>query len=156
MILAAGVAAAWLLAGCATTQGYEDFSATWPEELPRDAPASGSIYQAGYDVPLFENVVAHRVGDTVTIILSEQTAAQKSSSTSTSNTSSPRTTRSESPTRTEREGFGLCPPTSTLPVSTACRASVRVLKKRAAHSQTSMRTLSNRPASPDCAAMCGF
>ncbi len=84
MILAAGVAAAWLLAGCATTQGYEDFSATWPEELPRDAPASGSIYQAGHDVPLFENVVAHRVGDTVTIILSEQTAAQKSSSTSTS------------------------------------------------------------------------
>jgi len=84
MMLAAGIAAAWLLAGCATTGSHEDFSATWPEELPRDAPANGAIYQTGYDVPLFENVVAHRVGDTVTIILSEQTAAQKSSSTSTS------------------------------------------------------------------------
>jgi flagellar L-ring protein precursor FlgH len=85
MILAAGVAAAWLLAGCATTGGYtEDFAATWPEEMPRDTPAQGAIFQAGYDVPLFENVVAHRVGDTVTVILSEQTAAQKSSSTSTS------------------------------------------------------------------------
>lgn len=85
MILAAGVAAAWLLAGCATTGGYtEDFAATWPEEMQRDTPAQGAIFQAGYDVPLFENVVAHRVGDTVTVILSEQTAAQKSSSTSTS------------------------------------------------------------------------
>src|SRR5690606_20316019 len=83
MMLAAGIAAAWLLAGCATTGSHEDFSATWPEELPRDAPANGAIYQTGYDVPLFENVVAHRVGDTVTNILSEQTAAQKSASTST-------------------------------------------------------------------------
>jgi flagellar L-ring protein precursor FlgH len=84
LILAAGVAATLLLHGCATTSGYDNFAATWPEELPRDQPANGAIYQAGYDVPLFENAVAHRVGDTVTIILSESTAAQKSSSTSTS------------------------------------------------------------------------
>jgi len=84
MMLAAGVAAAWLLAGCAATPHYEDFAATWPEELPRDAPANGAIYQAGHDVALFQNLVAHRVGDTVTILLSENTAAQKSSSTSTS------------------------------------------------------------------------
>lgn len=82
--LAAGVAIALLLGGCATSSGYDHFAATWPEELPRDAPNNGAIYQAGYDVPLFENAVAHRVGDTVTIILSESTAAQKSSSTSTS------------------------------------------------------------------------
>src|SRR5690606_29489725 len=84
MMLAAGVAAAWLLAGCAATPHYEDFAATWPEELPRDAPANGAIYQAGHDVALSQNLVAHRVGDTVTILLSENTAAQKSSSTSTS------------------------------------------------------------------------
>jgi flagellar L-ring protein precursor FlgH len=84
LMLAAGVAAALLLAGCATAPRYEDYSAAWPEELPYERPANGSIFQAGYDVPLFENTVAHRVGDTVTIILSEQTAAQKSSSTSTS------------------------------------------------------------------------
>jgi flagellar L-ring protein FlgH len=83
MMLAAGVAVVLLAAGCATARGQDEFAATWPEELPREEQANGAIYQAGYDVPLFENSVAHRVGDTVTIILSENTAAQKSSSTST-------------------------------------------------------------------------
>jgi flagellar L-ring protein precursor FlgH len=84
LTLAAGIAAVLLLHGCATAPAYDNFAATWPEELPRDQPANGAIYQAGYDVPLFENAIAHRVGDTVTIILSESTAAQKSSSTTTS------------------------------------------------------------------------
>jgi flagellar L-ring protein precursor FlgH len=84
LTIAAGVAAILLLHGCATVPDYDSFAATWPEEMPRDPPANGAIYQAGYDVPLFENTVAHRVGDTVTILLSESTAAQKSSSTSTS------------------------------------------------------------------------
>jgi flagellar L-ring protein precursor FlgH len=83
LTLAAGVALALLMAGCASAPAYDSFGATWPEELPRDEAANGAIYQAGYDVPLFENAVAHRVGDTVTIILSENTAAQKSSSTTT-------------------------------------------------------------------------
>ena len=52
--------------------------------MPREQHANGAIYQAGYDVALFENAVAHRVGDTLTINLMESTAAQKSSSTSTS------------------------------------------------------------------------
>lgn len=83
MTLAAGVAVA--LAGCASGPRYNsEFAAAWPEELPRDQPANGAIFQAGYDVPLFENTVAHRVGDTVTVLLQESTAAQKSSSTSTS------------------------------------------------------------------------
>jgi flagellar L-ring protein precursor FlgH len=78
------VAAAAVLAGCATFPPHNDnFDATWPEELPREQPANGAIFQAGYDVALFENLVAHRVGDTVTINLVENTAAQKSSSTST-------------------------------------------------------------------------
>jgi flagellar L-ring protein FlgH len=84
MTLAAGVALVMLLAGCATARHTDAFAATWPEELPREQNANGAIFQAGYDLPLFENVVAHRVGDTVTIILSENTAAQKSSTTSTS------------------------------------------------------------------------
>lgn len=61
-----------------------DFTAAWPEETPREQQANGAIFQTGYDVPLFENPVAHRVGDTVTINLIESTAAQKSSSTNTS------------------------------------------------------------------------
>jgi len=78
--------AALLLGGCSLMPRHpeDEFAATWPEELPREQAANGAIYQAGYDVALFENAVAHRVGDTVTINLVESTAAQKSSSTSTS------------------------------------------------------------------------
>jgi hypothetical protein len=57
MTLAATVAMVLLLGGCATAPRHERFEASWPEELPRDAPANGAIYQAGYDVPLFENAV---------------------------------------------------------------------------------------------------
>ena len=79
------VLAATLLGGCATfPEQSREFDGAWPEELPREQPSNGAIFQAGYDVALFENVVAHRVGDTVTINLQESTAAQKSSSTSTS------------------------------------------------------------------------
>lgn len=78
-----------LLAGCVMQPPLaEGFDATWPEELPREASSSGAIYQAGYDIALFENVVAHRVGDTVTINLIESTAAQKSSSTTTAKNTS--------------------------------------------------------------------
>jgi flagellar L-ring protein precursor FlgH len=76
--------AATTLAGCTTFPSQQpDFNATWPEELPREQPTNGAIFQTGYDVALFENLVAHRVGDTVTINLVESTAAQKSSSTTT-------------------------------------------------------------------------
>jgi flagellar L-ring protein FlgH len=46
-------------------------------------PPRGAIYATGHDVPLFENSIAHRVGDTVTIRLLESTSASKSSSTTT-------------------------------------------------------------------------
>ncbi len=82
--IAATLLAASLLSGCVSFPSHDDeFNATWPEELPREMPNNGAIYQAGYDLPLFENAVAHRVGDTVTINLVESTAAQKSSSTNT-------------------------------------------------------------------------
>jgi flagellar L-ring protein FlgH len=82
--IVATLLAASLLGGCVSFPSHDDeFNATWPEELPREQPNNGAIYQAGYDLPLFENAVAHRVGDTVTINLVESTAAQKSSSTNT-------------------------------------------------------------------------
>jgi flagellar L-ring protein precursor FlgH len=84
MTVAAAVAVVLVLSGCAAGPHAGGFEASWPEELPRDAPANGAIYQTGYAVPLCENAVAHRVGDTVTIMLAENTTAQKSSSTSTS------------------------------------------------------------------------
>lgn len=81
--IALTLTATLLLGGCVTPPHIENFDATWPEEPPREVPGNGAIYQVGYDVPLFENAVAHRVGDTVTIVLLENTTAQKSSKTST-------------------------------------------------------------------------
>lgn len=74
------------LGGCSLTQRFtgESYDPVQPEmPAPRGAP-NGAIYQAGYDIPLFENAVARRIGDTVTIRLVENMNATKSSSTSTS------------------------------------------------------------------------
>jgi len=71
------------MAGCVSSPHEPSYSATWPEPLPEAAQANGAIYQAGHDVALFENAVARRVGDTLTIRLNERTNASKSSSTST-------------------------------------------------------------------------
>lgn len=78
------VAAAFALGGCVTPPKEPDYSATWPEPAPTQENANGAIYQVGHDVALFENSVARRVGDTLTIKLNETTTAQKSSSTTTS------------------------------------------------------------------------
>jgi flagellar L-ring protein FlgH len=81
-VIAAG--ALFALAGCVSKPSEPNYSATWPEAVPTTAQANGAIYQAGHDVALFENAVARRVGDTLTIRLSERTNASKSSTTSTS------------------------------------------------------------------------
>ena len=81
-IVAAGAMLA--LAGCVSPPHEPDYSATWPEAAPTQAQANGAIYQEGHDVALFENAVARRVGDTLTIRLNERTNASKSSTTSTS------------------------------------------------------------------------
>src|SRR5688572_31084175 len=78
------VSAVAALAGCVAKPSEPDYSATWPEAVPTSAQANGAIYQAGHDVALFENAVARRVGDTLTIRLNERTNASKSSTTSTS------------------------------------------------------------------------
>lgn len=75
------------LAGCVTPRD-PDYAATWPEEPPAASAGNGAIYQVGHDVALFENSVARRVGDTLTIRLNESTNASKSSSTTTKKTTS--------------------------------------------------------------------
>src|SRR3954465_7434853 len=80
-----GVLVLAALGGCATVQKKppkEDDQLSWA--LQPEPPASnGAIYQVGRDVALFENPVARHIGDTVTIILSESTAAKKSATTNT-------------------------------------------------------------------------
>jgi flagellar L-ring protein precursor FlgH len=78
------VSAFAVLAGCVSPPHEPDYSATWPEPAPTQEQANGAIYQVGHDVALFENAVARRVGDTLTIRLNERTNASKSSTTSTS------------------------------------------------------------------------
>jgi flagellar L-ring protein precursor FlgH len=64
----------------------EKYAATLPEEQPDSTEANGAIFHVGHDVPLFENAVAHRVGDVLTITLAEQTNASKSATTTTKKT----------------------------------------------------------------------
>ena len=72
------------LAGCqASKPAKPDDALAWTQE-PMPPPTNGAIYQAGREVVLAENPVAHHIGDIVTIVLNEQTAAQKSATTSTS------------------------------------------------------------------------
>ncbi len=69
--------------GCRASKPVkEDDGTNWAQEPPPPS-TNGSIYQAGREVALFENPVAHHVGDILTIVLSEQTAAQKSAVTTT-------------------------------------------------------------------------
>lgn len=88
MFKAAVMLGVFALAGCVMPPREPDYSATWPEPPPAPESANGAIYQAGHDIALFENSVARRVGDTLTIRLSERTNASKRSSTSTSKATS--------------------------------------------------------------------
>jgi flagellar L-ring protein precursor FlgH len=72
------------LAGCQTVAPpKDDDGLSWAQD-PAPPANNGSIYQPGRDVALFENPIAHHVGDIVTVVLNEQTAAQKSATTTTS------------------------------------------------------------------------
>ncbi|MEQ8232525.1 MAG: flagellar basal body L-ring protein FlgH [Gammaproteobacteria bacterium] len=84
-VVAVGVLAS-LLAGCNTTPRRDpEFAASYP--AAHAAPqarqaATGAIYQAGYEVVLFEDLKARRVGDILTIRLTEAYNAEKSADSS--------------------------------------------------------------------------
>lgn len=71
------------LGGCGSmpeksTVGYEP---VMPPAAPPQELRNGSIYQAGYDMVLFEDLRARRVGDILRVLLVEQMDAAKSSAT---------------------------------------------------------------------------
>ncbi|MGA2023212.1 MAG: flagellar basal body L-ring protein FlgH [Steroidobacteraceae bacterium] len=81
------LAATLAVGGCMSLPSPDEkYAATLPEEQPDQAEANGAIFHVGHDVPLFENAVAHRVGDVLTIVLAEQTNASKSATTTTKKT----------------------------------------------------------------------
>ena len=77
--------AAVAVSGCASNSPKEnrvEYAPTFPVAEPPPQNNSGSIYKTGFGIRLFEDTKAHRVGDLITVLLSETTKAQKSASTS--------------------------------------------------------------------------
>jgi flagellar L-ring protein FlgH len=64
-------------------EAKQDEGLAWTQQ-PLPPPTEGAIYQTGREVVYAENPIAHHVGDIVTIVLNEATAAQKSATTTTS------------------------------------------------------------------------
>ncbi len=82
-----------LLGACASAgprdhQADAEWAAT-PPAPPAPPPATpGAIYQAGYEMSLFQDQKARNVGDILTVVLVERTNARSSASTSTKKDSS--------------------------------------------------------------------
>ena len=77
------------LGGCVIVKeggSRSEWAATMPVPPPAVPPSSGAIYQSYNSVSLFNDLRARRVGDIITVRLSERTAASKSSSTNSSKT----------------------------------------------------------------------
>ncbi len=91
-IKVAGLVLAVLLAsGCATSQSEKmakEYESSRPTLAPPPPPRNGSIFQAGYEMSLFNDIRAHRVGDILTIVLNERTKASKDAATNTTKSSS--------------------------------------------------------------------
>lgn len=69
-------------AGCNTAPTRDpEFAPVRPRPTIAPAPQNGAIYQAGYNIVLFEDIRARRVGDILTVTLNEQTDASKSAET---------------------------------------------------------------------------
>ncbi len=72
-----------LLVACATPPADIPLAASPSVAYPSHDYAGGAIYSPATAMSLFEDVTARRVGDLLTVVLSERTDASKSASTST-------------------------------------------------------------------------
>lgn len=79
-----GLAAILSISACGSNR-VEELSNTQTIIAPQVvmAPSSGTIYNAGTDIRLFEDRKANRIGDILTVVLAEQTNATKNSQTTT-------------------------------------------------------------------------
>jgi len=68
-----------MLSGCETLPDRDpEFAPVNPETLRPPLRKTGSIYQNNYDIRLFEDQIARRVGDIITILFDERIQAKKS------------------------------------------------------------------------------
>lgn len=58
-----------------------DFAPAVPVAMKAPLQTNGSIYQAGYNIALFQDIKANRVGDIINIVLTESTQASKNAKT---------------------------------------------------------------------------
>ncbi|MBI3771296.1 MAG: flagellar basal body L-ring protein FlgH [Gammaproteobacteria bacterium] len=80
-----------LFGGCSTIDrkaSEEEFQSSRPAYLTPPQPVNGAIYQSGYEMSLYDDMKARRVGDIITIVLLENTNASKKASTNTAKDSS--------------------------------------------------------------------
>jgi flagellar L-ring protein FlgH len=79
------------LSGCSLLPAHSEHPKPDPptvRQLPPPAPRTdGAIYQTGQEMALFADLKARRIGDVLTIVLNEATAASKNAETKTSKTS---------------------------------------------------------------------
>ena len=89
LVAGATVALAAVAGGCVVNLGpSQDFTPPAPVMPETGEASSGAIYQEELDLRLFEDLRAHRVGDILTVTLSESTSAVKQSSTTAGKSSS--------------------------------------------------------------------
>ncbi len=74
-----------LLAGCSTSPKRDSlaYAPAKPQDMTAPVSHNGAIYQEGFALSLFEDKKARRVGDALTIVLVEKTAASKKATTNT-------------------------------------------------------------------------
>ena len=73
-----------LLTSCNAILGPEVlYEPTMPRDVPPPPKVRGTIYQAGYNVNLYEDIIARRVGDVLTVKLEESTQGIYSAKTKT-------------------------------------------------------------------------
>lgn len=78
-----------LATGCATPKrGDPDFAPAMPARAQMPDQHADAIYQPGTSLLLFEDIKARRIGDMITVILQEQTDAEKSADTGTTKSTS--------------------------------------------------------------------
>lgn len=82
------LASASLISGCDTTMGDNYYPPAISPDITPPPKQNGSIYQDGYDIRLYDDRVARRVGDILTIRLEESTQGSSNGKTKTDKTAS--------------------------------------------------------------------